>query len=437
MNFKSKEAFKFTSKLINIKYFNTSTNRSDNHSFNENNIDYKNYHSKLNTAIRNKHTFHSSNHKINFNELKIINSCSTDITMNIAYENLLLESNKINCPILFLWQNNKNIVIGKYQNPWKECNIQLMEKDKIQLARRKSGGGAVYQDLGNLVYSFFLPQIPEIKDFKIINHEILSNVYVKLGVQAEFSGRNDVLLENKKFSGHAFRVIPQTSLKKGVTLHHGTMLLDVNLENLTQYLNVNKLKLISKGVDSVRSRVVNLKEVYSDITPSKFFDILKTTFINYYLSRNIKVEEFIMPDIFDNEWESSSTDLVQKETLKKEFSDLNDWKWIYGTTPEFTNSLEHKFNWGLVDLSLKTENGLITQEVQLFSDCLDTLFIEIIRKSLLEVMKNNLAFNYEYSKKGVEKLLIDVKTDILKNNCISGEQIKYLDEIINILPNSV
>jgi lipoate-protein ligase A len=122
---------------------------------------------------------------------------SNNIVFNLSTEEFFYEHQNIDKPVLFLYQNDKNVVIGKHQNPWKECHITLMEQENINLARRRSGGGAVYQDLGNLVFSFLLPHDAGV-DFKGINTNILLNAFKSLGIDAHFSGRNDILVEDKK-----------------------------------------------------------------------------------------------------------------------------------------------------------------------------------------------------------------------------------------------
>lgn len=148
------------------------------------------------------------------------------------------------------------------------------------LARRKSGGGCVYQDLGNSVFSFFNPISDFSKsDYKTMNNDILIQSLDKHGIKAEPSGRNDICVDSKKVSGSAYKL--SLGKKDGSgrkSLHHGTMLIDLDLNALSKYLHPNKLKLISKGVDSVASRVVNLKELNADISHETWSDALAEAF---------------------------------------------------------------------------------------------------------------------------------------------------------------
>ena len=136
-------------------------------------------------------------------------------------------------------------MIGKHQNPWKECRVEEMKKDGILLSRRKTGGGAVYQDLGNTCFSFFNPDSSQGKiDFKALNNALLIEAFRNLGVTTEASGRNDLTVDGKKISGSAYRLNLGGKEGRGrKTLHHGTVLFSVDTNALQKYLNPNKKKL--------------------------------------------------------------------------------------------------------------------------------------------------------------------------------------------------
>ena len=159
--------------------------------------------------------------------------------------------------------------------------MQKLEQDGVTLARRKSGGGCVYQDLGNSVFSFINP-IDDFaqQDFKTLNNEVLIRSLEAFNIVGEASGRNDLVVDGKKISGSAYKL--KLGKKDGSgrrSLHHGTMLLDLELGALGKYLNPNKKKLESKGVDSVISRVMNLKEAAPDITHDSFCQALERAFL--------------------------------------------------------------------------------------------------------------------------------------------------------------
>ena len=204
-------------------------------------------------------------------KIDIITAESNNILFNLATEEYIFEHIEIENPLLFLWRNNPTIIMGKHQNPWKECRVQLLEENNVMLARRKTGGGCVYQDLGNSVFSFINP-VKENIDFKTMNNEVLLGALEKgFGVKGEASGRNDLTVDGRKVSGSAYKL--KLGRKDGSgrrSLHHGTMLLDLELGALGKYLSPNKKKLESKGVDSVISRVLNLKELVPEINHDNF-----------------------------------------------------------------------------------------------------------------------------------------------------------------------
>jgi len=158
--------------------------------------------------------------------------------------------------------------------------VQKLNEEGVVLARRKTGGGCVYQDMGNSVFSFLNPMSDFSKeDYKTMNNIVLIEGLKKLGIQAEPTGRNDIHVDGRKVSGSAYKL--SLGKKDGSgrkSLHHGTMLLDLDLTALDRYLSPNKAKLLSKGVDSVISRVLNLKEKVPDISHEMFSQSLAGAF---------------------------------------------------------------------------------------------------------------------------------------------------------------
>lgn len=176
---------------------------------------------------------------------------------NLALEKeLLLHCRKGEC-ILYLWQNRRTVVVGRNQNVRKECRAEVLEKEGVCLARRLSGGGAVYQDLGNLNFTFLMKR----EDYDVERQtQVVLNAAKRLGIHALKSERNDILVEGKKFSGHAYYECGDSCC------HHGTMMVCVDLDRLSRYLTVPEEKLRLKGIDSVRARVMNLKELIPELT---------------------------------------------------------------------------------------------------------------------------------------------------------------------------
>lgn len=191
------------------------------------------------------------------NSIKIVRGDGFNPYYNLAQEEYLTTTVNKGELIIYLWQNKHTIVIGRNQNAWQECHVEKFIQDGGKIARRLSGGGAVYHDLGNLNFTFCVRK----EDYDIDRQlSVILTAVQALGIKAEKTGRNDITIEQKKFSGNAF-------YKQGdFCYHHGTLLLSVDSEQMLKFLNVDKAKLQSKGVDSVKSRVINLKEYNANIT---------------------------------------------------------------------------------------------------------------------------------------------------------------------------
>lgn len=261
---------------------------------------------------------------------------------NLAVEEyLLLKCQEQEC-ILYLWQNQHTIVIGRNQNAWKECLVSRLEEEGGQLARRLSGGGAVYHDLGNLNFTFLVRK----ENYNLEKQlQVIIEAVRKLGIKAEKSGRNDILADGKKFSGNAFYE------QKQFCYHHGTLMVDVNIGELSKYLTVSKDKLKSKGVDSVKSRVANLKEFIPELTVSRLKAVLRDAFEEVY-----GYEAAILKE----------ADLDQK--LVRESTDkFGSKEWKYGKVLPFQFELSQRFVWGAVTLQLQVEKGYLKQ-IGVYSD---------------------------------------------------------------------
>lgn len=212
--------------------------------------------------------------------LRLLVSDSYDPWFNLAVEECIFRQMPATQRVLFLWRNADTVVIGRAQNPWKECNTRRMEEDNVRLARRSSGGGAVFHDLGNTCFTFMAGK-PEYD--KTISTSIVLNALNSLGVTAEASGRNDLVVKtpdgDRKVSGSAYR----ETMDRG--FHHGTLLLNADLSRLANYLNPDKKKLQAKGITSVRGRVANLVELLPGITHEQICDAIREAFFEHYGER--------------------------------------------------------------------------------------------------------------------------------------------------------
>ena len=235
---------------------------------------------------------------------------------NLAVEEyLLLHCEDKEC-ILYLWQNQNTVVIGRNQNAWKECRTTKLEEEGGHLARRLSGGGAVYHDLGNMNFTFLINKEEYDLDRQL---QVIIGAMEILGLKAEKSGRNDILIDGKKFSGNAFYE------QEKHCYHHGTIMVGVNMETLSRYLTVSKDKLKSKGVDSVKSRVTNLRDYLPELTMEELKVALKQSFEKVY---GLKVR--------DKKIEDLDTGVIAER--EKFFS---SWNWLYGRKIDFQYELSH------------------------------------------------------------------------------------------------
>ncbi len=264
---------------------------------------------------------------------------------NLAVEQLLLESIQPGQCILYLWQNENTVVIGRNQNPWKECRVSLMEEEGGKLARRLSGGGAVFHDRGNLNFTFLMPQADYDLDRQLA---VIQRAVEGLGIPTERSGRNDILAQGHKFSGNAF-------YKNGKqAYHHGTLLVDADMEKLGRYLTPSKAKLQAKGVDSVRSRVCNMREICPDITVERLADALEAAFMEVYGQETQKLDEKML--------DGTALDALTAKNAS--------WEWNFGQKMPFSVSYEGRFPWGGIELALQIENGIV-RSAKVYTDAMD------------------------------------------------------------------
>ena len=202
--------------------------------------------------------------------MKLLILESKDPYYNLAVEEYLFRHGTGD--IFMLWQNEPTVVIGCNQNAYAEVDFDVLREKGIHLARRITGGGAVYHDLGNVNYTLISDRAENGIDFSAFTAPVLSAL-ATLGIKAELSGRNDLLVDGKKFSGNA-----QYS-NGGRTLHHGTLLFDSDLEMLSHVLRPDEEKIKSKAVKSVRSRVTNLSSLLQKNCDTGTFIALLADFV--------------------------------------------------------------------------------------------------------------------------------------------------------------
>lgn len=319
--------------------------------------------------------------------LRVFTSVTHDPFLNLACEEALFRQHieDRHDPLmqqtrtLYLWCNDPSIVIGRHQSAHRECKLNEMTKRGVHLIRRRSGGGAVYQDRGNAIFSFIGSAQAE---SKLINNQILTAALRELGVQAFASGRNDIeVFHNasqaagadaaegkRKISGAAFR------LESGVLLHHGTMLLNVDMNALSLLLNPNRLKLESKAIKSVTARVINLATLVPGLNRRLWDSVLTTAFVNHYESAHKTARltgkaETVPSIVFESHLVDHEHVLATNDTVKARYLESKSDEWRLGNEPDFTQQLETRFSWGTVHLGLQVEHNVIVS-CRVFTDSL-------------------------------------------------------------------
>lgn len=330
---------------------------------------------------------------------KIIHSNSQDPWFNLSLEDYLVQlvssdyEQDEKTIILYLWQNDNTVVIGRNQNAWTECTTSLLEKEGGKLARRTTGGGAVFHDMGNLNFSIITPK--ELYDITR-SLGIIVKAAKLAGVEAYLSGRNDILAQSQKFSGNAFLV------RKNAGLHHGTILIDSDYKRVGRYLNVSKEKLQSKGIKSVRSRIINLSSINKDIT---------VELMEKY------IEEAVLAEYGPGSVEQVSVEsILEKAEFKKMHEKFKSWEWCYGESIAFSVKWDKFFPWGSVCICFNVKNGIIN-EAYIYTDALDGEFFNKLAENLKEtkfvqdsILKKVLLTEETPSLQKISNY--DIKTDI-------------------------
>lgn len=320
----------------------------------------------------------------------IDNKGITDPRINLAIEEFALKNLDINETYLLFYINEPSIIIGKNQNTIEEINSEFVEANGIHVVRRLSGGGAVYHDLGNLNYSFITKDDGEsFHNFKKFTEPVISALR-KLGVNAELSGRNDIVVEGRKISGNA-----QFSTK-GRMFSHGTLMLDSEIENVVSALKVKKDKIESKGIKSIRSRVANISEFLPEkIAIADFRSLL----LRSIFGGMENVEEYVLTD---SDWEKIHQ--LSAERYQK-------WEWNYGKSPKFNLQRSHRFPVGQIDIRLEVNKGVI-EDCKIYGDFFGVGDVSDIERILMGV---------RYERHEIEHALKDVNIKHYFGNITKGD----------------
>lgn len=288
-------------------------------------------------------------------KLQVIVSNQYNPYLNLAVETYLTDHQEEGVVTMYLWKNQQTVVIGLNQNPFSECDVKRLNEEGGHLMRRRTGGGAVYHDLGNLNFSF----IADKRDYDVRKQQsVIQEALKSFGLKAEISGRNDLTCQGRKFSGNAFFNGTVNNL------HHGTILIKTDSEMMQRYLTVDPGKLQKHGVQSVRSRIVNLSELVPDLTSENIQQPLIDSFEKVY---GHKAERL------------SFTTLSELKEVRETVEHIASHDYLYGKWEHFHAVKKGQFPWGHVEIGLDIDNNTGSiRGVTIASDSLDT---DIIQKT--------------------------------------------------------
>jgi len=300
---------------------------------------------------------------------------SNDPHFNLALEEYAVKHLNFGEDFIILWQNEPSVIIGRNQNTIEEINTRFINENKINVVRRLSGGGAVYHDFGNLNFTFIVKNNKDVvSNFKRFTEPIIKALR-NFGVNAEFSGRNDITIDGKKFSGNAQYYFGDR------LLHHGTILFNSDLSVVQDALNVKSEKIESKGIKSVRSRVTN---IYPYMTKNITIEEFKDTLLKFLLEDDdYKQKEYILSD--------KDLDSI-RELMSKRYS---LWEWNYGESPEFDIEKNKRFAGGKLDLRFNVKDGKISS-IKILGDFFG-------KKEVTEL--ENLLLGHQYKEASIKELL--------------------------------
>ena len=326
----------------------------------------------------------------------LINNPNTNPYFNLAMEEYFLRNTTED--LFMLWRNENAIIVGKNQNTLSEINYEYVKENNIKVVRRQSGGGAVFHDLGNINFTFISCNDNSFSDFKRFTMPIIEALE-NLNVHAEFSGRNDLLINNQKFSGNA-----QYNYKNKV-MHHGTLLFSSQINDLSSALKVKPSKFEGKGVKSVKSRVTNIsKHLENNMTVLEFKEYLMN-----FINNKDKNNDF---------YKLNEHDINEINKLVEE--KYSTWEWNFGHSPKYALNNEVKYPGGNIEFSLNVEKGLI-KNIKFFGDFFGKNDVSYIENLLKNVKHNEASIKTTLSNIYINDYFLNCNIDILVDGIMSSK----------------
>ena len=330
----------------------------------------------------------------------LIYNDNTNPYFNLAMEEYLLKNSTED--LFILWRNKPSVIVGKNQNTLSEINLEYVKENSIPVVRRQSGGGAVFHDLGNINFTFITNNNNSFSDFKKFTQPII-DLLKTMGLDATFSGRNDLLIDGKKFSGNA-----QYNYRNKV-MHHGTLLFSSQITDLSNALKVKSIKFEGKGIKSVKSRVTNISEhLDTKMSVLEFKDLI----MNYMASIDSDNRLYTLS--------KEDIDGIEKLVEKK----YNTWEWNFGNSPKYSFSNELKYPGGNVEFNLEINKGVISK-IKFFGDFFGKEDIENLEILLSGVKHKEESLREILSNIDINNYLLGADMDILISGILGVKQKSY------------